>query len=59
MTKNLNRYLYKLIPYEGSPIIDTVDVEDLMQAFNMIDGEFGLSSQLFKNISIELLRRNV
>lgn len=54
-----NKYLYKLIPYEGKSIKDDVIADDLMQAFNLIDGEYGLSSGLFQDISIELVRRNI
>ena len=55
----MSKYLYELIPYEGNKIKDTIEAEDLMQAFNIIDGEYGLASGLFKDINIELLRRNI
>ena len=55
----MNKYIYELVPYEGQPITDVVEADDLMQAFNIIDGEYGLSCGLFKDVSIELLKKGI
>lgn len=55
----MNKYLYELYPYEGNKIKDVVEADDLMQAFNIIDGEFGLSCGLFRDVRIELLKKGI
>lgn len=55
----MNKYVYELVPYEGKPIADVIEADDLMQAFNIIDGEFGLSSGLFRDVSIKLLKKGI
>lgn len=55
----MNKYSYRLIPYEGKSIVDVVKAEDLIEAFNIIDKKYDLSSGLYKDVDIKLLRRNI
>lgn len=55
----MNKYSYRLIPYEGKSIADVVKAENLTEAFNIIDKKYDLSSGLYKDVDIKLLRRNI
>jgi hypothetical protein len=52
-----NTYAYSLDLDDGRPIKDVIYAKNLMEAFNLIDAEYGLTDENFKNLEIERMKK--
>jgi hypothetical protein len=56
MTEN-NKYIFELDTFTCGTIRDTVEAQNLMEAFNIVDGTYGVDGIEYKNFKIELLKK--